>query len=647
MPKQPFLTILFLAVLHTGCTSDVEDHAKLDAPMNAANDALSPVHWKPGVEQAYFDQLALGASLADTLEDVGVNLTTRGDTGIVASTSNGLAVHAGLNALKLGGSAIDAALTTALSQVVLHAGGATSFAGQFFLVYFDAESRQVSSLSSGYATVLGEAEPLSIPPYGQPSGRGVLTPGFMAGVSEAHRRFGRLNWESLFQPALHFAENGFPVSPKLHELMQARSHSLLRLPSGRAIFLDDQGDLPGAGELFRQPQLAGFLKKVSKQGAEYMYDGYWAEAFVAGVQELGGKITIEDMKAYKPQWSTPLSATIAGNEVYGGGGLLEVLRLAQLSGIGSGPHYSDDPATLYSLIKISRISQTLGPVFSGESLTQQEVENFLPGIKLDPEQRYTSEMAETIHAYFGSDAWKSLELEAEGRAIKNAEMIARLVQGFGEREIEEDEAGEEGSRPDHTAGIVAIDSEGNMAAVVHSVTSALWGELGLFVEGVSVVDPGAFAQYMIAERKPGEHLLDARDQGICPAIVVRDGAAVAGCGAIGASVDSVSHQGMVNLLLYRMSPDEAAEQPMFRKNWPPGIPLRQPVGDGEFSQEILAAIRELGIDVVPVTDHSQASHGGMFVSAGKDPESGEVRGGVSQSTHSRVTSSLDGLVQAY
>ena len=655
--KKSLSCLAILALL--GCAKDVNKSQSMqDAVYSHANTvSLSPENWASGIKEAYYQQLLGKPGLPEAIRDSGNNFQTISNRGVISTTSNPLAVHAGIEALENGGTSMDAALTVAMSQVVLHAGGATSFAGQISLVHFDAESGGVEMLNGGYATVKGETDPLGIPIYGapsSPSGRAILVPGFMAASEMAHERYGKLPWASLFDPAIYFAENGFPVSEPLAGLMQARSKVLTRLPSGREIFTNKNGELWKAGDTFKQSQLAHTLKNVVKDGASYMYQGPWAEKLVAGVQGQGGKMTLEDLTAYKPEWFKPYHAQVNGYDVYGTGGLLEVLRLAELAEVGKGSHYTEDPEALFKLIKISRISQILGPRIAGGGLSDEEIENAIPGLKLSPDKRYTAEMAKIIHDAMGTPEWKDLEAKANEDLIKAAEAVAGILRAIGDEDsIKEekelsitDKEVEDAARPNHTAGIVAIDAEGNMTAIVHSVTSGIWGEVGLFVDGVSVVDPGAFMQYNIANTGPGKLMNLFVSQSGCPAIALKNGMAAAGCGSVGASYDSVSHQGMVNILLYGLSPEQASNLPMFRKNWPANQPVYQPLGEGEFSAEILDAVNDMGIPIKGVIDPSKASSGGMFASAGVEAESGKRRGGVTSGVHSRMVMDPAGLVKA-
>jgi gamma-glutamyltranspeptidase / glutathione hydrolase len=123
-----------------------------------------------------------------------------------------------LESLKRGGSAADAVLTTALSQVALNAGATVSYAGILTAVYYDSSSGKVYSLNASWNTPRNETDPLSIPPQGTAFGRTALVPGFMAGVEALHQRFGRRPFAELFEPSIWLAEQDFPLPPLINLL---------------------------------------------------------------------------------------------------------------------------------------------------------------------------------------------------------------------------------------------------------------------------------------------------------------------------------------------------------------------------------------------------------------------------------------------
>ena len=137
--------------------------------------------------------------------------------GLVAGTASPIAVHAGAEALRQGGTAADAAIATALTQVTTMLGANVSYAGVAQLVYFEARTGRVYTLDAGWGTWRGEHSPATIPgtdlgmitghttaPSGA-AGRKALVPGFMAGMAAIHHRFGRLPFPILFAPSIWYA----------------------------------------------------------------------------------------------------------------------------------------------------------------------------------------------------------------------------------------------------------------------------------------------------------------------------------------------------------------------------------------------------------------------------------------------------------
>jgi len=234
---------------------------------------------------------------------------------MIAGTSEPLAIHAGLDVLRHGGNAADAALTTSLAQIALTAGAAVSYAGIMTAVYYDAATGKVHTLNASYNTVQNEKDPLSIPGIGEHSGRTVLVPGYMAGVQALHDRFGRLPFSMLFGPAIWIAENGVVMSSTVNKWISSQKTFVTRLPETKRIFTKPDGELYKTGDLFRQLELAATLKKIAAQGSTYIYKGEWAHHFVDIAQREGGKITLEDLAAYRPLWTEPLQASYADYQV--------------------------------------------------------------------------------------------------------------------------------------------------------------------------------------------------------------------------------------------------------------------------------------------------------------------------------------------
>jgi hypothetical protein len=150
-----------------------------------------------------------------------------GTNGMIAATTGGKSIEAGMQILKEGGSAADAAMATALCEVV-HAGGSyVSFAGIMMMMYYDAASGKVYYMDADYNTPLEEKNATSIPRKG---GRTALVPGFFAGVQAAHDRFGKLPLQRILEPAIAMAENGESVKPVMEWWINSKKSVLSRYP---------------------------------------------------------------------------------------------------------------------------------------------------------------------------------------------------------------------------------------------------------------------------------------------------------------------------------------------------------------------------------------------------------------------------------
>lgn len=186
---------ILMVVLAVGCIASTPPEPLLD---------LSPATWQTDYDRYMQSQLVDRTSAG----------VATGTHGAVTVAYNGLAARAGLEALKQGGNAIDAAMTAAMAQVTLTAGAPISYFGIVSLVYYEAATGQVHTMNAEWNTVLGEDDPMSIPGgidlsseegiYGTVvSGRTALVGGFMKGVGAAHDRFGKLPWAQIFEPAIY------------------------------------------------------------------------------------------------------------------------------------------------------------------------------------------------------------------------------------------------------------------------------------------------------------------------------------------------------------------------------------------------------------------------------------------------------------
>lgn len=239
------------------------------------------------------------------------------DLGIVA-TSQTLASQAGAQVLARGGTAVDAAIAANAVLGVVEP-MSCGLGGDLFGIYWDAQTGQLTGInSSGWASKginIQFLQSLGMKSMPQSGIQSVTVPGCVEGWSKLHRRFGKLPWSDLFQPAIYYAEHGFPVTEIIQD---AWRHNLAKLAgdeNARRVFLRNDAP-PGVGEVFRNPQLARALKVVAGQGPAAFYTGPIAKAILKTSDRLGGKLAAPDLSEFQADWVQPVSVNYRGWRVY-------------------------------------------------------------------------------------------------------------------------------------------------------------------------------------------------------------------------------------------------------------------------------------------------------------------------------------------
>jgi len=241
--------------------------------------------------------------------------------GMVA-TDEQLGSQAGVEILKRGGNAVDAAVAVAFALAVVEPAAGNIGGGGFMLVRL-ADGRtqflDYREVAPGKATrnmYIG-ADGKLIPNEnitGSVLGyRSVAVPGTVAGLELALKTFGTLKLAEVMAPAIRLAKEGFPVSEKLaHELNEEKS-GLEKFPVSKRIFLND-GKMLRAGDTLRQPELAATLQRIAKNGAAEFYRGETARVVVDDITRNGGVITLDDLAQYKPKVREVLHAEYKFND---------------------------------------------------------------------------------------------------------------------------------------------------------------------------------------------------------------------------------------------------------------------------------------------------------------------------------------------
>ena len=480
------------------------------------------------------------------------------------ATSQPLATAAGLAVLQRGGNAVDAAVTAAavLNLVEPHM---TGIGGDMFaLLWSEREQRLVGLNAAGSAGSLMTREELvargheRMPAQGAES---VTVPGALAGWAALLERYGTISLAEALAPAIELAEGGFPVSPIISRDWQGQESKLLRNAGAANTYLSDGTAAPQAGEWFRNPDLASSFRRIATEGPSALYGGELGQRIVENVQELGGFLTIDDLRRMEVEWVEPISAPFREYRLWElpppgqGVAALQMLRILEDYDLKSMGHNS--PTYLHHLIEAKKLAHA-----------------DLAGHIADP-------------AYMRGSVERLLtdEYIASRRALLDPRRAAEHVEpgaAFTESE---------------TIYLAASDAEGNMVSFINSI-------FGYFGSGVVVPGTGFALQnrgagFTLEEGHPNTVAPGKRPfHTIIPAFVTRttpDGEEPwLAFGVMGGSMQPQGHvQVLLNLVVFDMDLQDALDAARFRHLSGPRVVFEDPIGD-----EVRTALEAMGHEVL-------------------------------------------------
>ncbi|MDQ8158437.1 MAG: gamma-glutamyltransferase [Gemmatimonadota bacterium] len=296
------------------------------------------------------------------------------DRGMVAA-SHPDAAAAGAAILAQGGNAIDAFAATAFALSVTDV-SQTGLGGGGALTYYNARSRTVEHLSfyprAGEDERWGRADTARV----RRAGRAAATPGMVAGILEAHEKWGKLTRAQVMAPAIALARDGFIVSPLLARTILSSRDKLMADSLAAARFMP-RGEALRPGDRLVQPELAATLQRLAEQGRPAFYTGAIAERLAAKVQAQGGLITVGDMNRYFLTPMRPLCAMWRGYTLLGapppmgGAAVLEMLQMADAAGIADAGNFTENGDAVAKLADIMRIGNADAGAHRGDPLAQR------------------------------------------------------------------------------------------------------------------------------------------------------------------------------------------------------------------------------------------------------------------------------------
>ncbi|HWB19015.1 MAG TPA: gamma-glutamyltransferase family protein [Phycisphaerales bacterium] len=283
----------------------------------------------------------------------------------IVATSQPLAAQAGLRILQQGGNAVDAAVATAIAMTVLEP-TTNGIGSDAFALIWDpkgnsGKGRLHGLNASGRAPMAVNPEKFtamkSMPIKGWDP---VTVPGAVSGWVMASQKFGKLQFERLFEPAIDYASNGFPVAPLTAALWKRAVNAYKDFPEWGKTFLNDQGVAPETGDVFKMPGHAQTLRMISESHGEAFYRGILAKKIAATAHAEGGLMTVEDLASHTADWVDPISLEYGHQRLHeippNGQGIAALIALGILKHFDVGKLAPDCPDVLHLQIEAMKLA---------------------------------------------------------------------------------------------------------------------------------------------------------------------------------------------------------------------------------------------------------------------------------------------------
>ena len=473
----------------------------------------------------------------------------RAQHGMVA-TSQPLASQVGLEVLKRGGNAVDAAIAMAAVLNVTEP-MMTGVGGDMFAIVYWAKTKELKGLNaSGRAPhalsldYFAKNNIKRMPEFGMTS---ITVPGAVDGWTTLRDKYGTMKLADLLAPAIGYAENGFPVMEKAAEDWNAEVQKLKRTPAAASNYLID-GRAPRPGEIFRQPNLARTLRTIANGGRDAFYKGPIAKSIVDYMKDNGGFITMEDLAATKADWVEPISTNYRGYQVYelppNGQGITALIALNILEGFDLGAMRSQPAQYYHTMIEAMKLAfadrnrYIADPTFSKVPVSELLSKDYAAKRRalIDPRKALDNPPPGDIN--LGSDTTYFTVVDKDGNGVS---FINSLFDAFG-------------------SGVVG----GDTGIVFQNRGSAF----SLDPKHPNAIAPG---------KRPFHTLI--------PAMVMKDNQLFMSFGVMGGAIQAQGHvQVLVNLIDLKMGLQEAIDAPRYRFTSGRSVLLEDELGSSVIEQ---------------------------------------------------------------
>ncbi len=513
--------------------------------------------------------------------------------GAVAS-ANALASEAGVEILKEGGNAVDAAVATAFAIGVVEPQMSGLGGSGAMTIWMEKEGRPYY-IDFYAAQNAARMKTATGPRTGDTDLRVVGIPGDVAGLLAAHERFGRLTRAQVMAPAIRLAENGFPLGQILAGFVAADSAKLHRFPEATAQWWPEGHPLaPGA--TYRNPTLAATLRRVADEGAAAFYAGPVAQAIVDELNANGHPATLQDLKDYRPQWKRPLCTDYRGLTVLSapppqtGMQVLETLELLEpirLSALGLP---TQSPKAFDALASALRVGQADAQWNDDPRWAAVPAATIASGAYAERRRGLVASGNVPARIERGAADSVRADVPADCRALDPYAAQGGSRQGGADSDDVQD------PKPPHageTTHMSIVDADGNAVALTQT-NSDVFGS-GAWVKGFFLNDSGYLWRDSVGAM-PATTTWRTRNSTISPTIVLDHDDVKLVIGAPGGGrIPTEIAQVMVYILDYGMDPLEAVRMPrIYPDDRRPEVQLEH-----GFTPDLLAGIRAMGWRPVP------------------------------------------------
>lgn len=443
-------------------------------------------------------------------------------------TNHPLATQIGIDILKKGGSAVDAAI--AANVFLGFADPAMNgIGGDLFAIVWDAKTEKLYGINgSGRSpqnlsleTLRAEAEKGN---YHWTGPLSITTPGCVDAWAELHGKFGKIDFAQLLQPTIEYAREGVPLTSEttdiftaLEPVMEARKNEYFK----KLYFLGDH--MPRKGEIFKNPELANTLETIAQKGRDGFYKGRVAENLIASLQEQGAYLSMEDLAGHKSEWVEPVSTNYRGYDVWelppNCQGIAALQTLNILEGFDINNMRYGSPEHVHTFVEAKKLAY------------------------------------EDLSMYYGDPGFNDIPLEA----LLSKEYAKKRRDLINPNRAGEYHPGLESG--DHTIYLTVADDEGNMISLIQSV-SALFGSK-IVADGLGFVMQNRGGGFILKEDHVNSYAPGKRPfHTIIPAFVTRDGAPFMSFGLMGGDMQPQGHtQIIINIIDFGMNLQEAGDAP--------------------------------------------------------------------------------------